>query len=137
MKNFLNQTIQLCQQTFGSIDRSMQIGRRLVSAGLLAVVLWGLSVPAAQAVPYEKNDDGRIQTTERYDQIQQERGGMNNFDAVDPRFDANEDKAQILSDTAKRRAMQADDPLETAREAIGDLKDKVSDTASDIVQKVK
>ncbi len=132
MKNFLSRTIRRCQQMLESADRPRQVGRRLLSAGLLTIMLWSVSMPA-NAVPYEENEIGSVQTTERYDQIQSEKGGMNNFDAVDPRFDANKDKAKALSDNAKRVTRQSADPLESAREAVDDLKRKASDAASDLV----
>ncbi|MGC1218973.1 MAG: YtxH domain-containing protein [Phormidesmis sp.] len=136
MKNFLNNTIRRCQQMLESTNRSRRVGQRLLSAGLLTIMLWGISLPA-NAVPYERNETGGIQSTERYDQIQSEKGGMNNFEAVDPRFDANEDKAKLLTDNAKRVSKQSADPLEAAKEAIGDLKSKADDAASDLVDKVK
>jgi len=136
MKNFFNKTIRRCQQMLESTDRSRRAGQRLLSAGLLTIMLWGISLPA-NAVPYERNETGGVQSTERYDQIQQEKGGMNNFEAVDPRFDANKDKAKLLTDNAKRVTGQPADPLGTARDAIGDLKSKAGDAASDLVDKVK
>ena len=135
MKHILRLTATRCHSVFNALYRSRITGR-LVCASLLTILLWGLSGglnTPAQAVPYEKNEAGRIQTTERYDKIQSEKGGMNTFDAVDPRRDANADKAQALSDVAKRRKAQADDPLEPAREAIDTLKDRVVDAAEDLV----
>lgn len=102
----------------------------LLVASFIAVSLWASATPAYAANMYE-NERGQKQTTERYDKIQSEKGGMNNFDAVDPRRDANADKAQTLIDTAKRRKAQASDPLEPAREAIGDLKDNITGAADD------
>lgn len=102
----------------------------LLVASFIAVSLWAAATPAYAANMYE-NERGQKQTTERYDKIQSEKGGMNNFDAVDPRRDANADKAQTLIDTAKRRKAQASDPLEPAREAIGDLKDNITGAADD------
>ncbi len=112
----------------------------LVSLGLSASLLsFGAPAFAADANDYYGNERGSIQGTERYDQIQPEQGGMNNFDAVDPRRDtkAVEARSQELIDTAKRRKAQADDPLEPAREAIGDLKDKIVGTASDVADDAK
>lgn len=112
----------------------------LVSLGLSASLL-GFSGPAfaADANDYYGNDRGSIQGTERYEQIQPEQDGMNGFDAVDPRRDtkAVEARSQELIDTAKRRKAQAEDPLEPAREAIGDLKDKIVGTTSDVADDAK
>lgn len=110
--------------TLTTIRQQQQSIKRIVGACLLTLTLWGIGAPA-HAVPYEKNEAGRVQTTERYDQIQTEKDGMNNFDAADPRRDttAAEAKAQTLKDTAERRKAQAEDPLEPAREAIKDLVD--------------
>lgn len=95
----------------------------LLIAGFIAISLWGMTAPAYAADMYD-NERGQKQTTERYDKIQSEKDGMNNFEAVDPRRDANEAKAQTLLDTAKRRKAQASDPLETAREAVDEMTDK-------------
>ena len=113
--------------------------KKAVIAGLVGLSLWGLVAPMQTAIAADmyKNERGQMQTTERYDQIQSETGGMNNFDAVDPRRNANEAKAQALSDVAKRRKAQASDPLEPAREAIGNLKDKTVDAASALADDVK
>lgn len=102
----------------------------LLVAGFIAVSLWAMTAPA-YAIDMYDNERGQKQTTERYDKIQSEQGGMNNFDDVDPRRNANEAKAQTLIDTAKRRKAQASDPLETAREAIGDLKNNITGAADD------
>lgn len=133
MQRLLNLVAVFGRRVVRSVYRSRQ-STRVVCAALLTVLLWGLSAPA-NAVPYEKNEAGRIQTTERYDKIQSEKDGMNTFDAADPRRDANEDKAQTLSDVAKRRKAQADDPLEPAREAISNLKGEVTDAAGDLVDR--
>ena len=125
----MNQAAKCGQLMLEQVNQSKRVTKRLVSAALLTVMLWGVSLPA-NAVPYEKNDAGRVQTTERYDQIQENTGGMNGFDAVDPRRDTNEDKAQALSDIAKRRQAQASDPLEPAREAVSDMKDSIKDAVS-------
>lgn len=121
MKAFFSKAIAA---TFVAIHQQKLNLKRFVGASLLGLMLWGIAAPA-YAVPYENNDDGRIQNTERYDQIQAEKDGMNTFEAVDPRRDtaAVEAKAQTLKDTAERRKTQANDPLETAREAIKDLVD--------------
>ena len=109
--------------------------KSLLVAGFIAVSLWTMATPAYAADMYD-NERGQKQTTERYDKIQSEKGGMNNFDAVDPRRNANDAKAQTLLDTAKRRKAQASDPLETAREAIGDLKDNVTGAADEAANTV-
>lgn len=107
----------------------------LLIAGFIAISLWAVSAPAYAADMYD-NERGQKQTTERYDKIQSEKGGMNNFDAVDPRRDANEAKAQTLKDVAKRRQAQAADPLEPAREAVGNLKDNLAGAADDAADAV-
>ena len=107
----------------------------LLVAGFVIVSLWTMATPAHAADMYG-NERGQKQTTERYDKIQSEEGGMNNFNDVDPRRDANEAKAQTLIDTANRRKTQTSDPLEPAREAVGDLKEEVAgaaDKATDAV----
>ncbi len=109
--------------------------RRILIVGIIGLSLWGTTLVApahaADANDYYSNERGSLQTTERYDQIQNKKGGMNNFDAVDPRRDTNEAKAKKLIDTAKRRKAQASDPqasdpLEPAREAIDDIKNSIS-----------
>ncbi|MEL6603536.1 MAG: hypothetical protein AAFP20_09970 [Cyanobacteria bacterium J06614_10] len=116
-------------------------GRKIVTkiaiAGLIGFSLWSLSAPA-HAVPYQKGDRG-IQSTERYDQIQSEKGGMNNFDAVDPRRNTTtaEAKARELSDVAERRNKRASDPLEPAREAIDELQTKAARTADNLTDSIK
>ncbi|MEL6855969.1 MAG: hypothetical protein AAFO83_12800, partial [Cyanobacteria bacterium J06607_13] len=79
------------------------------------------------------------QSTERYDQIQSEKGGMNNFDAVDPRRNTTtaEAKARELSDVAERRNKRASDPLEPAREAIDELQTKAARTADNLTDSIK
>lgn len=113
--------------------------KKAVIAGLIGLSLWGFAAPAqaADAGEFYKNERGQLQTTERYEEIQPKSGGMNDYKAVDPRRDANEDKAQTLIDTAKRRKAQASDPLEPAREAIDDLTDKAAETTSDLTRNVK
>lgn len=112
--------------------------KKTVIAGLVSLSLWSFAAPAqAASAEMYTNERGEMQTTERYDKIQSESGGMNNFDAVDPRRNANEAKAQKLSDVAKRRKAQASDPLEPAREAVDDLTDKVTGTASELTKDIK
>lgn len=115
--------------------------KQVLVIGLVSLSLWTISTPAhaADANDYYKNERGSIQGTERYDKIQPEQGGMNGFDAVDPRRNTArvEAKAQELSDVAKRRKAQANDPLEPAREAIDDLKDKVAGTTSELASDAK
>lgn len=102
--------------------------RRTLIISIVGLSLWGLlSVGYVQAAPagYQENEIGSIQTTERYDQIQSEAGGINGFDDTDPRRNTAkaEAKAQKLSDVAKRRQAQADEPLDTAKEVLNNLKD--------------
>ena len=118
-----------------AIFKSVKALRGLLVAGFIAVSLWASTAPAYAANMYD-NERGQKQTTERYDKIQSEKGGMNNFDAIDPRRDANAGKAQTLIDSAKRRKAQTADPLENAREAIGDLKDDITGAADDAVDTV-
>ena len=103
--------------------------KKALIACLVSLSLWSFAAPvqAADANDMYKNERGELQTTERYEKIQPETGGMNNFDDVDPRRDANEAKAQTLIDTAKRRKAQANDPLEPAREAVDSIKDKAAE----------
>ena len=117
-----------------AIFNRMKALKGLLIAGFIAISLWAVASPAYAADMYD-NERGQKQTTERYDKIQSEKGGMNNFDAVDPRRDANEAKAQTLKDTAERRKAQASDPLEPAREAISDLKDSVAGAADEATDK--
>lgn len=107
----------------------------LLVAGFIAVSLWATAAPAYAVEMYD-NELGQKQTTERYERIQPKKGGMNNFDDVDPRRDTNAAKAQTLLDTAKRRNAQASDPLENAREAIGDIKDNITGAADNAVDTV-
>jgi len=115
--------------------------KRVLAIGLVSLSLWSIATPAqaADANDYYKNERGSIQGTERYDKIQSEKGGMNNFDAVDPRRNTTEAdvKAQELKDVAKRSNALADDPLEPAREAVDNLKDKVTDAASSLAGDAK
>lgn len=102
--------------------------RRTLIVSIIGFSLWGLlSVGSAQAAStgYQENEIGSIQATERYDQIQSEAGGINGFDDTDPRRNTTraEAKAQKLSDVAKRRQAQADEPLDTAKEVLSNLKD--------------
>ena len=117
-----------------AIFNRMKALKGLLIASFIAISLWAVASPAYAADMYD-NERGQKQTTERYDKIQSEKGGMNNFDAVDPRRDANEAKAQTLKDTAERRKAQASDPLEPAREAISDLKDSVAGAADEATDK--
>jgi hypothetical protein len=93
---------------------------------------------ASDGIEYYKNDRGEIQTTERYDQIQPETGGMNKFDDVDPRLDTRgtDAKAKALTDTANRRKAQASDPLEPARKTIRNAKDRLGDNVSEAADKL-
>jgi len=111
---------------------------RLAAIGLVGICSIALSAPAQAAdIDYSKTSEGAIQSTERYDSIQSEQGGMNGFDAADPRRNIGEAsaKAQELSDVAKRRQLQADDPLEPVREAVDSIKDSITGTADSVADK--
>lgn len=121
--------------------------RRVLIVGLVSLSLWGVTfVTPAHAgngieqpsggIEYFKNDRGDIQTTERYNQIQPEIGGMNKFSDTDPRVDTRKTDAQVLTDTASRRKAQASDPLEPARKTLRNAKDKVGDAVEDMAEKV-
>ncbi len=115
--------------------------KRVLAIGLVSLSLWSITAPAyaASTNDYYENERGSIQGTERYDKIQSEKGGMNNFDAVDPRRNTakSDAKAQELVDVAKRENAMNNDPLEPAREAVDDLKDKVTGTVSNLVGDAK
>lgn len=130
-------------ETFVRLARSIEqftsqyftAGRLFVVAGLVGLSLMSISTPALAAdVDYSKNMEGGIQSTERYDNIQSEKGGMNNFDAVDPRRNTNDAKAQVLEDSAERRTAEflAEDPLDPVRDAVDDVKSKVSNAADSL-----
>lgn len=104
-------------------------------AGFVAISLWAMTAPAYALDMYD-NEIGQKQTTERYDKIQSEKGGMNNFDDVDPRRDTNAAKAKTLIDTARRRNVESPGALESAREAISDIKDNITGAADDAVNAV-
>lgn len=117
--------------------------RRFFIAGLVSLGLWGTTLVApahaATANDYTTNERGGIQSTELYDQIQPEVGGMNGFDDADPRRDTRkaEAKAKTLVDGATRRNIEnADsDPLEPVREAVDKIKGNVSETADNLTGK--
>ncbi len=109
--------------------------KSLLVAGFVAISLWAMTAPA-YAVDMYDNEVGGKQTTERYDKIQSEKGGMNNFDDVDPRRDTNAAKAKTLIDTARRRNVESPSALESAREAISDIKDNITGAADDAVNTV-
>lgn len=115
--------------------------KRMLVAVLVGVSLWSISAPAqaASADDYYENERGSIQSTEHYDTIQSKTGDFNNFEDADPRRNtqAAEAKARTLSDTAERRQNMASDPLEPAREAIGNAKSKVSDAVDDAADSVR
>lgn len=115
--------------------------QRTLVAVLIGVSLWSVSAPAqaASADDYYENERGSIQNTERYEKIQSETGDFNNFEDVDPRRNtqAAEAKAKILSDTAKRNNRLSSDPLEPAREAIGNAKNKVGDVVDDVADSIR
>ena len=117
--------------------------RRFLIVGLVSFSLWGATLVApahaATADDYTTNERGSIQSTELYDQIQPEAGGMNGFDDADPRRNTRraEAKAKTLVDSATRRNIEnADsDPLEPVREAVDNLKGNVSETADSLTEK--
>lgn len=117
--------------------------RRFFIVSLVSFSLWGATLVApahaASANDYTTNERGGIQSTELYDQIQPEVGGMNGFDDADPRRDTRkaEAKAQTLVDSATRRNIEnADaDPLEPVREAVDNIKENVSETAGNLTDK--
>ncbi len=113
--------------------------KRVFVAVLVGVSLWSVSAPAqaADANDYYQNERGSVQGTERYETIQPKTGDFNNFEDADPRRDtqAAEAKAQTLKDTAERqRAMDAE-PLESTRDAISKIKNKLGETADDITSR--
>ena len=127
--------IRLAKSVKRSTSQYFTAGKLFVVAGLIGVSLMSISTPAFAAdVDYSKNMEGGIQSTERYDSIQSEKGGMNNFEAVDPRRDTNDTKAQALKDSAKRRTaeLRSEDTLDTVREAVDDVKDKVGNAAESL-----
>ncbi len=117
-----------------SISQIFTVGKSLAVVSLAGIILMSMSTSVQAAdVDYSKNSQGGIQSTERYDKIQSQSGGMNNFDAMDPRRNTVEAgaKAQTLSDVAKRRQLEAADPFEPVREAAGDIKDKVGNAVQE------
>lgn len=139
MMIFLNKLVCLAQNIQRSVAKQFSVSRLAAVAGL-AVCLFGLSMPAQAAdLDYSENSKGAIQSTERYDNIRSKSGGMNNFDAADPRRNIGEAtaKAQELSDVAKRRKMEANDPLETVREAVGSIKDSVGNSVDSAADELK
>ena len=116
--------------------------KKAAIAGLVSILLWGVSAPAyaANANDYYTNERGSVQSTERYDQIQAEQGGMNNFDDVDPRRNTKEAtaKAKALSDNAERNISRSSDvdPLESVREAVDNAGDKLSQTADNVTDSI-
>ncbi len=112
-------------------------GKKIAIVGVIGLSLWSLATPA-HAVPYQEGERG-IQSTELYDQIQEKKSGMNNFDAVDPRRDTArvEAKAQTLSDVAARRKAAASDPLEPVRDAVQDIKSNIGSTADNVADGAK
>ncbi len=129
MITLLRSFVRLTESIKRAVSQRFSAGKSLVIASLAGVFLIGMSTPAQAAdVDYSKNSQGGIQSTERYDKIQSESGGMNNFDAMDPRRSTAETsaKAQTLSDVAKRRKLEASDPFEPVREVAEDVKNKVT-----------
>lgn len=117
------------------------IVRRMLVAVLVGVTLWSVSAPAqaASANDYYENERGSLQNTERYDTIQSKTGEYNNFEDVDPRRNtrAAEAKAKSLIDSAERNNNLSSDPLESAREAIGNAKNKIGNTVDDVTDSVR
>lgn len=115
--------------------------QRLLVAVLVGVSLWSVSAPAqaASADDYYGNERGSIQNTERYEKIQSETGDFNNFEDVDPRRNtqAAETKARTLMDSAERNNRSSSDPLESAREAIGNAKNKIGEVVDDAADSVR
>ncbi len=115
--------------------------QRLLAAVLVGVSLWSVSAPAqaASADDYYGNERGSIQSTERYEKIQSETGDFNNFEDVDPRRNtkAAETKARTLIDSAERNNRSSSDPLESAREAIGNAKNKIGEVVDDAADSVR
>jgi hypothetical protein len=156
-----NSTQGIFQGIFQGILNRANSFRRVFVIALVSLCVWGMTfVALAHADPahanssardgrdgteragdgieYYKNDRSTLQTTERYNQIQPETGGMNNFDDVDPRMDTRESdaKARAMSDAASRRSAQAADPLESARKTIKSAKDNLSGAVNDLTDKV-
>lgn len=134
----LREFIDLAKSIQRSLSRWLSAGKLAIAAGLVSICLVSLSAPAQAAdIDYSKTSEGAIQSTERYDNIQSQKGGMNGFDAADPRRNIGEAKAkaQELSDVAKRRQLQADDPLEPVREAVDSIKDQIGSTADTATDK--
>ncbi|PZO49317.1 MAG: hypothetical protein DCF15_17010 [Phormidesmis priestleyi] len=108
----------------------------ILLVGLVSFSLWilGLSPAVAADTTDYLNDPGTSQSIERYEAIQPKTDGMNNFEDTDPRRNTQqaEAKGQALKDTAKRRQIQASDPFEPMREALGDAKAELSETADDL-----
>lgn len=117
--------------------------RRFFIVALVSLSLWGATLVApahaANANDYTTNERGGIQSTELYDQIQPEAGGMNGFDDADPRRDTRkaEAKAKALVDGATRRNIENanSDPLEPVREAVDSIKENVGETADNLTGK--
>ena len=109
--------------------------KKTVAVSLLCALLWSVAAPA-QAVDYRTNERGNIQSTDVYQPIQEEQGGMNNYSDTDPRRNTAqaETKARKLSDTAERRKMQASDPLEPARAAIDRATDQAEQAVEDLTR---
>lgn len=135
----LKRLIYLAQTIQQLASQRVSASRLSAIAVIVGISLMGLNLPAQAAdIDYSKNSKGAIQSTERYDNIRSKSGGMNGFDAADPRRNIDEAsaKAQELSDVARRRQLEADDPLETVREAVGSIKDGIGDTADSVGNKV-
>ena len=131
---FLRSLVRLAESVKRSISQHFTASKWVAIASLVGVFLIGTGAPAQAAdIDYSKTSQGGIQSTERYDNIRSKSGGMNNFDAADPRRNIDEAsaKAQELSDVAKRRQMEASDPFEPVREVAEDVKNKVTNTVQE------
>ncbi len=115
---------------------SLRALKGILLVGLVSFSLWNLGLsPAVAADTTDYLDDPNTsQSIELYEDIQPKTDGMNDFEDTDPRRNTQqvEAKAQALSDTAKRRQMQASDPFEPMREALGDAKAELGETADEL-----
>ncbi len=115
---------------------SLRALKGILLVGLVSFSLWSVGLGSAMAADTTDylDDPNTSQSIERYEDIQPKTDGMNNFEDTDPRRNTQqaEAKAQALSDTAKRRQMQASDSFEPMREALGDAKDEFGKTADEL-----
>lgn len=115
---------------------SLRALKGILLVGLVSFSLWNLGLGSAVAADTTDylDDPNTSQSIELYEDIQPKVGGMNDFEDTDPRRNTQqaEAKAQALSDTAKRRQMQASDSLEPVREVFGGAKDELGKTADEL-----